>query len=79
MGLVYALGLGRRLKLSPQIDWWAYILLGLVGSFGTDVMMSFLVYYFFWPGWIYANRLVLFFEVIFGAFFLPFLLFKPFS
>jgi hypothetical protein len=79
VGFAYTFGLGRKLKLSPQIDWWAYILLGLVGSFGTDVMMSFLVYYFFWPGWIYSNRWVLLFEDIFGALLVPFLLFKPFS
>jgi hypothetical protein len=78
-GLAYALGLNRLLKLSPEIDWWAYIVLGLIGSFGTDVILSFLVYYFFWPAWVYANRLVLLLEVICGAFLLPYILFKPFS
>lgn len=79
VGLVYALGLGRALKLSPQIDWWAYVLLGLAGSFGADVVLSFLVYHFLWPTWIYANRWLLLFEDILGAFLVPFILFKPFS
>lgn len=78
-GLAYTFFLGRSLRLSPQIDWWAYILLGLIGSFGTDVIASFLVYYFFWPTWIYANRWILLIEDALGAFLLPFILFKPFS
>lgn len=77
-GLLYAFALGRILKLSPQIDWWVYIVLGLIGSFGADVLISFLVYYFFWPTWIYANRWILLVEDILGAFSLPFILFKPF-
>lgn len=79
VGLAYILGLSRKLKLSPEIDWWAYIILGLIGSFGADVVMSFLVYYFFWPQWMYANRLVLAVEDAVGAFLLPFIIFKPFS
>jgi hypothetical protein len=79
VGLAYILGLSRKLKLSPQIDWWAYLLLGVIGSFGTDVVMSFLVYYFFWPKWMYANRLALVLEDVIGAFVVPFIIFKPFS
>lgn len=79
VGMAYIWGLARKLKLSPEIDWWAYLLLGLVGSFGTDVLMSFGVYYFFWPNWMYANRLALALEDILGALLVPFVLFKPFS
>lgn len=79
VGFVYIWGLARRLKLSPEIDWWAYLLLGFLGSFGIDVLMSFGVYYFFWPNWMYANRLALAVEDILGALLVPFVLFKPFS
>jgi uncharacterized membrane protein YeaQ/YmgE (transglycosylase-associated protein family) len=79
VGFAYALGLGRVFKLSPQIGWVAYVVIGLVGSFGADVMLSFLVYYFYWPPWIYSNRLLLLIEDILCAFLLPLILFKPFS
>lgn len=78
-GMAYICGLDRKLKLSGQVDWWVYIVLGLVGSFGADVVLSFGVYYFFWPMSMYANKWILMAEVTLGAFFFPFLLFKPFS
>lgn len=78
-GLLYAFGLGRTLKLSPQIGWVAYVIIGLVGSFGADVLLSFLVYYFYWPTWIYSNRWLLLIEDVLGAFTLPLILFRPFS